>query len=227
MSKKAWLITGATRGLGLALARWVANKGYVVYGCGSQASTVAQAQAQLGHPHRIEQVDISDAEAVSAWVNKIFNSAGPHPEWIVNNAAIITPNAPLWQVSADDFSRLLAINISGSFHVIRACVPYLQQQSGGVIVNFSSGWGRSVSPEVAPYCASKWAIEGMTHALAEDLPDTIATYALNPGIIDTAMLRSCFEEGAASCIKPEQWAEEAGPLIEKLPRKQAKVAISV
>jgi NAD(P)-dependent dehydrogenase (short-subunit alcohol dehydrogenase family) len=225
--QQSWLITGATRGLGLALSQWAAKKGFVVYGCGSNADAVAEAQLALGAPHCIEQVDVTDADAVSAWINKIFNGAGPFPEWIVNNAAIITPNALLWQVKAADFSRLLAINISGTFHVIRACVPWLQQKRGGIIVNLSSGWGRSVSPEVAPYCASKWAIEGMTQALAEELPGTIATYALNPGVIDTRMLRSCFGTGAEASIKPDQWAIKAGPLIENLPRKQARVSISV
>jgi len=227
MSKEGWLITGATRGLGLALAHWAAEKGYRVYGCGSSPDAVEQTQAQLGDPHRIERVDVSDADAVSEWVNQIFRGTGPRPQWIVNNAAIITPNAPLWEVGPEDFSHMLSINIAGSFHVIRACVPHLLQHHGGVIVNFSSGWGRSVSPEVAPYCATKWAIEGMTKALAEELPETIAAYALNPGIIDTRMLRSCFGEGAKSSIKPEKWALKAGPLIEKLSRKQATVSISV
>jgi NAD(P)-dependent dehydrogenase (short-subunit alcohol dehydrogenase family) len=61
-----------------------------------------------------------------------------------------------------------------------------------VIVNLSSGWGRSVSPEVAPYCATKWAIEGLTQAFAKELPEGLAAVALNPGVIDTDMLRLAF-----------------------------------
>jgi NAD(P)-dependent dehydrogenase (short-subunit alcohol dehydrogenase family) len=83
----------------------------------------------------------------------------------------------------------------------------------GVIVNFSSGWGRSTSPEVAPYCASKWAIEGLTQALAQELPPGMAAVPLNPGIIDTDMLRSCFGEGAAGYPSPEEWAQVAVPFL--------------
>jgi NAD(P)-dependent dehydrogenase (short-subunit alcohol dehydrogenase family) len=227
MNSKAWLITGATRGLGLALSHWAADMGYQIYGCGSSADAVAEARRQLGSPHAIEQVDVGDAAAVEQWVRGIFAGPGPCPERIINNAAIITPNSPLWEVSVGDFSRLIQINVCGTFHVIRAAVPCMQKRGGGVIVNLSSGWGRSVSPEVAPYCASKWAIEGLTQALAEELPDGLAAYALNPGVIDTRMLRSCFGAGADSSIKPEAWAQKAGPRIEKLTTRQGPISVSV
>ena len=82
--------------------------------------------------------------------------------------------------------------------VVVECVPsYVVARRRGVIVNFSSGWGRSTAPEVAPYCATKWAIEGLTQALAEELPAGMAAVPLNPGIINTEMLQSCFGAGAA------------------------------
>jgi NAD(P)-dependent dehydrogenase (short-subunit alcohol dehydrogenase family) len=87
------------------------------------------------------------------------------------------------------------------------------ERKQGVIVNFSSGWGRSTSPEVSGYCASKWAIEGLTQALAQELPNGMAAVPLNPGIIDTEMLRSCFGSSAASYPKPEEWAKRAVPFI--------------
>jgi NAD(P)-dependent dehydrogenase (short-subunit alcohol dehydrogenase family) len=83
----------------------------------------------------------------------------------------------------------------------------------GVIVNFSSGWGRSVSAQVAPYCASKWAIEGLTQALAEELPSGMCAVPLNPGVINTDMLRSCFGSGAAYYPEADEWAERAVPFL--------------
>jgi NAD(P)-dependent dehydrogenase (short-subunit alcohol dehydrogenase family) len=80
-------------------------------------------------------------------------------------------------------------------------------------VNFSSYWGRSVAAEVAPYCATKWAIEGLTAALAEDLPKGMAAVPLNPGIIDTDMLRVCFGENASAYLSPNEWAKKAVPYI--------------
>jgi NAD(P)-dependent dehydrogenase (short-subunit alcohol dehydrogenase family) len=87
------------------------------------------------------------------------------------------------------------------------------ERSTGVIVNLSSGWGRSASADVAPYCASKWAIEGLTRALADDLPSGMAAVPLNPGVINTEMLQSCFGSAADSYPSPGEWAERAVPFI--------------
>jgi NAD(P)-dependent dehydrogenase (short-subunit alcohol dehydrogenase family) len=82
-----------------------------------------------------------------------------------------------------------------------------------VIVNFSSGWGRGTDAQVAPYCATKWAIEGLTRALAQELPKGMAAVPLNPGIIDTAMLRSCFGGDAGHYPTAEVWAATAVPFL--------------
>ena len=85
-----------------------------------------------------------------------------------------------------------------------------------MIVNFSSGWGRSTSPEVAPYCASKWAIEGLSQALAQELPPGLAAVALNPGIINTDMLQRCFGPGASAYPTADEWAKKAVPFLANL-----------
>jgi NAD(P)-dependent dehydrogenase (short-subunit alcohol dehydrogenase family) len=82
-----------------------------------------------------------------------------------------------------------------------------------VIVNFSSGWGREAAARVAPYCASKWAVEGLTQALSQELPPGLAAAAVNPGVIDTDMLRSCWGGSAGSCPSPEAWAATAAPFL--------------
>jgi NAD(P)-dependent dehydrogenase (short-subunit alcohol dehydrogenase family) len=103
--------------------------------------------------------------------------------------------------------------------MIHAFVPAMVKRKAGVIVNLSSGWGRSTSPEVAPYCATKYAVEGMTLALAQELPNGMAAIPLNPGIIDTDMLRQAWAEGASSYPTPEQWAKRAAPFLLNLSAK--------
>src|SRR5262249_26471818 len=122
-------------------------------------------------------------------------------------------NAPLWQVPAEEFDRVIDVNIKGVANVIRHFVPAMVERKSGVIVNLSSGWGRSTSPEVGPYCATKWAIEGLTRSLAQELPRGMAAVPLNPGIIDTDMLRSCFGGEASGYPSPKQWAERAAPFL--------------
>ena len=105
------------------------------------------------------------------------------------------------------------MNLEGVVNVIRHFVPAMVERGSGVIVNFSSGWGRSTDAEVAPYCATKWAIEGLTQALAQELPSGLAAIALNPGIINTEMLQSCFGTSASAYPTPEQWAKKAVPFL--------------
>ena len=76
-------------------------------------------------------------------------------------------------------------------------------------MNLSSTWGHSTAPEVAPYCASKWGIEGLTQSMSQELPSGLAVVAMNPGIIDTDMLQSCFGTGASSFPGPDDWAKKA------------------
>ena len=101
------------------------------------------------------------------------------------------------------------------------------ERGQGVIVNFSSGWGRSVSADVAPYCASKWAIEGLTRALAAELPTGLAAVPLNPGIVNTDMLQICFGDGAAGYPDAEAWAESAVPFLLELGPKDNGQPLSV
>ena len=117
---------------------------------------------------------------------------------------MINQPCPLWETPPDEFARLMEVNVCGVFHGIRAFVPAMIARGSGVIVNLSSGWGRSTSPEVAPYCATKWGIEGLTQSLAQELPAGLAAVALNPGIIDTDMLRACFGDGAAQYRNAER-----------------------
>jgi NAD(P)-dependent dehydrogenase (short-subunit alcohol dehydrogenase family) len=194
---KRVVITGCTRGLGRAMACGFAERGWVVAGCGTRLAAVEALAAELGAPHWIRACDVSLTEAVQEFAAGVLESLGP-PDLLVNNAGVINAVARLWEVPVEEFARVMDVNVNGIHRVCCAFLPAMISAGRGVVVNFSSGWGRSTSPEVAPYCASKWAIEGLTRALAQELPSGMAAVALNPGIIDTDMLRSCWGEGAGS-----------------------------
>lgn len=206
------VLTGATRGLGRALAEKFIALGHTVAGCGRTAADIHA--LRRGHPgaHDFAVVDVTDDAAVARWAGVVLAAHGP-PELLINNAALMNDPAPLWKIPAAAFARLMDVNINGVANVIRAFVPAMVARRRGVIVNLSSGWGRSVSPEVAPYCASKWAIEGLTKALAQELPAGMAAVPLNPGVIDTDMLRQCWGDGAAQHPPARAWAETAAPFL--------------
>lgn len=208
---KLILVTGATRGLGRAMVDGFIAAGHRVVGCGRNALDIATLAEQFPD-HHFSAVDIGDEAQVQSWSAQVLEETGT-PDLLINNAATINANAPLWQVSEQEFAQVTEININAVQRIIRCFCPAMIERGSGLIVNFSSGWGRNVAAEVAPYCASKWAIEGMTKALAEELPAGLATVALNPGIIHTDMLDSCFGAKAASFETPATWAKTAVPYL--------------
>ena len=206
------VVTGATRGIGRALAERLIEMGHTVIGCGRSADRIGDLASRHAPPHRFRAVDVADDRDVQAWADEVLEGSEP-PDLLVNNAGVINRNAPLWEVPADEFDALLRINVGGMANVIRAFVPAMIDRGSGVIANMSSGWGRSTAPEVAPYCASKWAVEGMTQALSQELPAGLAAVAVNPGVIDTDVLRSCWGSGAASFPDPDEWAVRAADFL--------------
>ena len=155
---------------------------------------------------------MADEAAIGRWAKAVLADGGP-PDLLLNNAAVVNRNANLWQVPPDEFGRVIDVNIKGTYHVLRHFLPAMVDRGQGTIVNFSSGWGRSTSPEVAPYCATKYAVEGLTLALAQELPSGMCAVPLNPGIINTDMLQSCFGGDAAQYPTPEKWAKKSGAIL--------------
>lgn len=222
---KTIVITGVTRGLGRALAEWFIANGHTVVGCGRSAEVLAM-RFDFPAPNDFAVVDVTEENKVALWAEKTLAAHGA-PDLLINNAALMNDPAPLWAVPAVQFNRLVDVNIKGVAAVIRHFVPAMVARKAGVIVNLSSGWGRSTSPEVAPYCASKYAIEGLTQALAQELPAGMAAVPLNPGVIDTDMLRQCWSDGASSYPKAKDWAKVAAPFILGLGPKHNGKSVSV
>jgi NAD(P)-dependent dehydrogenase (short-subunit alcohol dehydrogenase family) len=215
VGNKKILITGVSRGLGRAMSEEFIRLGHTVMGCGRSETAIAGLKKQFASPNDFAAVDVASDEQVAAWAKRILQSHGA-PDLLLNNAALINGNAPLWEVPAKEFSEVIDVNIKGVVNVIRHFVPGMVARRAGIIVNFSSGWGRSADAEVAPYCATKWAIEGLTNSLSQELPSGMAAVPLNPGIIDTDMLRSCFGGSSSGYLSPAEWAKTAVPFLLKI-----------
>jgi NAD(P)-dependent dehydrogenase (short-subunit alcohol dehydrogenase family) len=214
MAERRIVLTGATRGLGRALVERFVAGGHTVLGCGRSEAHVAELRRLIPGPSEFDTVDVASDAGVQRWAQRLLKK-GP-PDLLINNAAVMNEPASLWEVPAAEFDRLMDVNVKGMANVIRHFVPAMVRSGRGVIVNLSSGWGRSTSPEVAPYCASKYAVEGLSKALAQELPRGMACVPLNPGVIDTDMLRQAWADGAAAYPRAEEWARTAAPFILKL-----------
>ncbi|CAI5978579.1 unnamed protein product [Closterium sp. NIES-64] len=222
---KVVVVTGATKGLGRALVVELAKRGHRVAGCGRDVKQVEVVQRLLDDTrvpattaaaaaspaqHLMVAVDVGSDGQVKAFAENVISTMGV-PDIVVNCAGLINANKRLWEVPCEEVDRVLDVNIKGTVNVIRHFAPAIVERRHGVFVNFSSGWGRSVAAEVGPYCASKWAVEGLSKSLALELPAGCVSVALNPGVINTAMLHSCFGSAASMYQTPEEWAPR-GPI---------------
>ncbi len=204
-------------------------------GCGRSAAALAELNALLPWQEQerlsssaagtlpFAAIDVADPGAVEAWASRLHD-AGFIPDLVLNNAALMNDLAPLWEIPAAQFDQLLAVNVGGLANVVRSFVPRMLAASQTtstpatptrtrVIVNFSSGWGRSASPLVGPYCTTKFAVEGFSSSLSQELPEGLAAVCLSPGIINTEMLRKCQPETARQTDSPEPWAERNADIL--------------
>nr|GMC78623.1 NADPH-dependent pterin aldehyde reductase [Ipomoea batatas] len=219
---KTVLITGVSRGLGKALALELAKRGHTIIGCSRSQDKLNSLHAELASAssstsssqikHLIMKVDVRSNSSVEELAHAVMEKKSI-PDIVVNNAGTINRNNRLWEVPAEDFDNVIDTNVKGVANVLRHFIPLMIDKKQGIIVNLSSGWGRSAAAQVAPYCASKWAIEGLTKSVAKEIPTGIAVVALSPGVINTEMLQSCFGSSASLYQAPESWAPKAATMI--------------
>uniref|UniRef100_A0A0A0KJ58 NADPH-dependent pterin aldehyde reductase n=1 Tax=Cucumis sativus TaxID=3659 RepID=A0A0A0KJ58_CUCSA len=153
--------------------------------------------------HRPSRLQSSDSN-VQEFARVVVERKGV-PDIIVNNAGTINKNSKVWEVPPEEFDAVYETNVKGTVNILRHFIPLMIPSKKGIIVNMSSGWGRSGAALVAPYCASKWAIEGLTRSVAKELPEGMGIVALNPGVINTDMLASCFGDSASLYQTPDSW----------------------
>ncbi|RDY07537.1 NADPH-dependent pterin aldehyde reductase, partial [Mucuna pruriens] len=211
------LITGVGKGLGRALALELASRGHTIIGCCRSQDNLNSIQSQLSSSnqnHLFLNADVKSNESVEEMARIVMDKKSV-PDIIVNNAGTINKNNKLWEVPAEEFDAVMDTNVKGTANVLRHFIPLLitAKKVEAIIVNMSSGWGRSGAALVAPYCASKWAIEGMSRSAAKEVPEGMAVVALNPGVINTDMLSSCFGTSASLYQTPQVWAPKAATII--------------
>lgn len=207
------VITGNRRGLGAALTSELELLGHRVEGCSSSPLSKAQ-------------VDVANLDAVNHWAQVLLERNGA-PDLLINNAGWFSPFKPLWEQDTEDFQHILDINLRGVFYTLKAFLPAMIARGSGVVINISSGWGRTASPNVAPYCATKWALEGLTRALAQELPSGLAAVTLDPGTINTDMVKGAIGAAAEHFPKAAEWAKVAAPFVLNISLTQNGSALSI
>jgi 3-oxoacyl-[acyl-carrier protein] reductase len=193
LSGKVVIVTGGSRGSGRAIVELFADEGanvaFFYRGNKAAADDVVATARAAGHDVHAEPVDVTDAAACVAAVERLADRAG-RIDVLVNNAGVIRDN-PLTGLDDADIRTVLDTNVGGVFNVTRAVVPYMVMQRAGCIVNLSSVAGDKGGRGQANYAASKGAINALTRALAVELaPRKIRVNAVAPGVIDTEMSKN-------------------------------------
>ena len=183
------LITGTSKGIGYDTALAFARAGYRVHATmrnPSKSPALAEMAAKEKLPLTVSALDVDNDESVCAGIAAIQSQHGP-VDVLVNNAGVERAGS-IEEQSMDDFRATMETNYFGALRCIKSVVPQMRQRRSGTIINISSVAGSFSQPPMTAYCASKWALEAMSEALACEMKAFGVRVALvKPGIIDTAM----------------------------------------
>ncbi len=188
-SDRVALVTGAARGIGAAIAVALARRGIapvlLVREPAGADATRAAVEA-LGVPCRVHACDVADRQAVGTAVDQTLDAWG-RIDGLVNNAGRIEPIGRLGDTDPADWARALTVNLVGAYHLVHAALPALLASPAPAIVNLSSGAAHAPREGWSAYCSSKAGLAMLTRCIAHEYGDAIATYGLQPGVVDTGM----------------------------------------
>lgn len=196
------LITGATSGVGEAAARLFAGRGASVALVGRRAEELDRVAMSIGERAQCIPADVSHADSAVTAVRTAVEAFGGID--VVVNAAGIAGYAPLEELSHDLWRQVVDTNLSGTFYVSREAGLSMKAAGNGAIVNVASDLATMGVAGLAPYCASKAGVVGLTRALAVELAPHVRVNAVCPGPIDTPMLRSGLEQDADPALALRQ-----------------------
>ena len=205
------VITGTSTGIGHATALDLDRRGFTVFATVRREQDGARLEAAASDRLRTRLLDVTDpasVETAAATVAEAVGAAGL--DALVNNAGIATPG-PLEFLDLNDLRRQFEVNVTGQVAVTQAFLPLVRRATGR-IVNVGSIGGRSALPFAGAYCASKYALEGLTDALRMELkPDGIEVVLIEPGSVATPIWKKAVETDL-----PDEVVERYGAAIEKM-----------
>ena len=215
------LITGCTSGIGEALAREFARQGHNIVGCGRRLKNLENLSNELGRnsfgQHHFFQCDVGDYNSVVRFREKV-RANGLEVDILIANAGIAIRPGRLYEISLQEFNKIMKINVTGVFHTFKAFVGDMvaaSQKPGSPlkrVIGISSGLAHSTSPVMGPYSVSKIAVEYMCKSMAQlfhfEDKENIICVPYAPGVVTTEMMRD-----KNNSIPSDEWSKKAVPFI--------------
>ncbi len=202
------LITGASRGIGKAIAQVYAREGAKVVICARNEAGLRKTADEIrscGGEVDWRAIDIAKVRQVRRWVRDAKERFGT-VHILVNNASILGPRVPILRYPLSSWEEVVKVNLTALFLVTREVLPLMISQSAGSIINISSGVGRTGKARWGAYASSKFGVEGLTQILAEEVREFgIRVNAVNPGGTRTEMRAQAYpEEDPMTLPTPEE-----------------------
>ena len=193
MSDRVAIVTGAARGIGLAIATRLSSDGFSVVVADTDAAVAEQQVAAL--PSAIScHVDVSQPASVRSMVDSTLRHFG-RIDVLVNNAGVTGPSAPLSSYPDEEWRRVLSVDLDGVFHCCKAVLPQMQKQGQGRIISMASIAGKEGNPNMCAYSAAKAGVIGLTKSLGKELAKSgILVNCVTPAVIETELLRELSPE---------------------------------
>ncbi len=221
LSGSVAVVTGGGRGIGYAISARLADMGATVVLTGRDEMRVQQVARDLvSRGHKAEGIgcDIADLTSVEALGERLRQSYG-RVDILVNNAGIGGPNSLLHELSPTDWDAIFNTNVRGAYYMLRAVVPLMITAGTGHIINISSLAGKNALPRGAAYSASKWALNGLSYGVAEELrAQNIRVSVICPGSVDTDFSPRRGGKDTQKMLKTDDVAHAVAMLVTQEPQ---------
>jgi 2-dehydro-3-deoxy-L-rhamnonate dehydrogenase (NAD+) len=187
------IVTGAARGIGLGIAKRLAQEGCRIVSWDRDAAALAAAKAEF-EPALAQAVDVTDLKAVERTFAAAVKAFGKI-DILVNNAGVNGPTVPTWEYPPEAWDRVLAVDLTGVFYCCRAVVPHMRANRYGRVVNIASIAGKEGNPNNSAYSAAKAGVIALTKSLANELTDSgVTVNSLAPAITETDLFKEMTQE---------------------------------
>ncbi|MCV3243241.1 SDR family oxidoreductase [Mesorhizobium sp. ZC-5] len=201
IENKVVLVTGASSGIGEAIARELAMAGAIVIAGARRTGRLerlADEITAMGGTVRIATLDVTSRDAVAAFADSARSEFG-RIDAIVNNAGVM-PLSPLNALKVDEWDQMIDVNIRGVLHGIAAVLPIMEEQGSGHVINIASIGAHHVSPTAAVYCATKYAVWAISDGLRQET-DRLRVTVISPGVVTSELAETISDDTARAAMR--------------------------
>ncbi|MCZ7380747.1 MAG: SDR family NAD(P)-dependent oxidoreductase [Candidatus Methanoperedens sp.] len=209
LENKTIIVTGSGRGIGKYIAKRLGKEGATIVVTGRNEAEIEKVCDEInddGGRAIFIKGDVTSEEDVREVINKTIQKFGKI-DVLVNNAGVGLRKL-LWETKVEEFEEIMDVNVKGVFLYMKNIIPKMK---GGLIINISSGAGKAGISTLSVYCASKFAVIGLTEAVSGEVGKNIKIVALCPGSVNTGMFKKMFP-GEKADLEPEEVAEKVADI---------------